>query len=83
MILCVGISGVKFGMLNMYPKHIIKLNFKLYFRIISTWKNVHFSVNITCILFQVQLKDCYIAICPNKTEPRALSFYVLTQQVIF
>ncbi|KAJ4449915.1 hypothetical protein ANN_01322 [Periplaneta americana] len=26
------------------------------------------------------LKDCYIAICPNKTEPRALSFYVLTQE---
>lgn len=80
MILNAGVSGVNFGMLNVYPKHDRKLSFQFYFRFIGTVlrKKCYFYVNITCILFQVKKKllHCYV---PHKTEPRASSFNVFTQ----
>lgn len=70
MILNAGVSGVNFGMLNVYPKHNRKLSFQFYFRFIGTVlrKKCYFYVNITCILFQIK-KNCYTATCPIRLNP--------------
>lgn len=67
MILYAGVSGVNFGMLNMYPKHNSRLSFEHYFSIIDTLEMLLYC-KYCFILFQVE-KNCYTATCPIRLNP--------------
>lgn len=53
MILNAGVSGVSFGMLNMYPKHDRKLSFQFYFRFIGNCTKKEILVLCKCYLYIV------------------------------